>query len=713
MKSKVCILILSATLAWWPAIQTSSRGQEIQQVGAASHAHARNGGRNAAAKTLRDVRLLSEDGGLTAVIELDGKPEFASFALSGPDRIVIDLKGVRQSARPAVNAGAGQVARVRAGQFKGNTMRVVFDMTGPQPFRVEADGPRLLVRFGDRTTASVQGAQEKPQPAQPAQQSAPLPPPATSPAATEVKPNSEAAARAPTSAEVSAQESHRKSLDEQFKKIGQLIQVGKSAEAAAELDAILKANPSDEYANGGAGDLFIQLGDLVAAEHHLKFALRLARDPNARAAYEAKLEEANSQREKQVKELLDKVSRLVDEMNYAEAAKTIQGADRLALNNPQIDALRGDLLGVYRNYEDAVKIYSRLLEDHALDTAQRAQVTDLRDYCAEHAIASSTAHARAKRCHFCKARLLPKAAYCHVCLSFQHQFDSLKAKGATTSFYYDDTGLRDVSYSYYNMHNAGNAFRSILGGLASAGGNPVSVEIRDTDQVNRHFTFAYDQKAPQSVEFKSSATIGGSTTSVVQSVGGITTTSKESREEATAQAFSLNERLVYANHPQIDAVFALKAFGQNVYRGFAGNWKFGPFSWEEPHIFVLYYDKDQRVSKAVDSYRYGEANAAGHRVVTSRKPFTGPNRIDPLSDPQVYSFKYNEEGLVTTLTLTTGGKESYRREILYGTQGIVEEREHWPDSKKPKLTKYVWNGAKLVSAKHGGAGWPVINALFK
>lgn len=69
----------------------------------------------------------------------------ASFVLTGPDRIAVDVDGASAGA-PVV--GSGPVARVRQGGFVPGTTRIVFDMAVPQKIaggRFSADGRALTL----------------------------------------------------------------------------------------------------------------------------------------------------------------------------------------------------------------------------------------------------------------------------------------------------------------------------------------------------------------------------------------------------------------------------------------------------------------------------------------------------------------------------------------------------------------------------------------
>ena len=485
-----------------------------------------------------------------------------------------------------------------------------------------------------------------------------------------------------------------------FKKISLLIEDQQTQAALSSLESILQSFPKEPDAHFRACQALISLGDYVAAESQLNQALALATDSQARNEYQLALVELNHKREKQARQMLDRVSHLIAEVNYSEAAQALGQMDKIITYDQQGYMLRAGLLGVYRRYEEALKAYNRVLADPSITPTLKSEAELLRDYCANQVTTAELRTEGGRICHFCHAPLTAKAAYCPVCLTFQPQTTTIKGKHITTSFEWKDRHLQDVSYRYYDGHDGGNAFRSILGGLAAgSGGGAVPVTIQDADDITRRFGFKYEGAIPQGVSFESKAEVGGSTTFIAQSVGGVATTTKNSREQATNEATQLNDTLVYASHPKIDATFALLAFKQNIYRGFAANWRFDPFGWEEPHIFALYYDQDRRLNKAVECYTYaGETNAAGHLVVKSRKPFTGANHTDPLQDRDFYTFTYNNEGLLSEITNTYNGKEVYRRQILYAPQGIIEEREY-REGKLTGTTKYNWKAGKLVSAK--------------
>ena len=64
------------------------------------------------AHTLRQIHLSSEENEIIVVLELDGRPsQFTVYALSNPERVVVDLQGVRYSAEPDLTRLLNKPAR--------------------------------------------------------------------------------------------------------------------------------------------------------------------------------------------------------------------------------------------------------------------------------------------------------------------------------------------------------------------------------------------------------------------------------------------------------------------------------------------------------------------------------------------------------------------------------------------------------------------------
>jgi len=82
----------------------------------------------AQAAEMRGVRLMENDEGTRAVIDLSGPADYKVFTLHNPERMVLDLRGANLDGaydRPPVN---GMVTDVRTGRPTPETLRVVFDL---------------------------------------------------------------------------------------------------------------------------------------------------------------------------------------------------------------------------------------------------------------------------------------------------------------------------------------------------------------------------------------------------------------------------------------------------------------------------------------------------------------------------------------------------------------------------------------------------------
>jgi len=108
-------------------------------------------GRVAAGATVNGIRLWSGPEGTRAVFELTGPVEHRVFALSDPDRVVIDLPNTSTASSLALPDGRGVVASVRTGPRAGGDLRVVLELNGaskPKTFLLaptEQYGHRLVV----------------------------------------------------------------------------------------------------------------------------------------------------------------------------------------------------------------------------------------------------------------------------------------------------------------------------------------------------------------------------------------------------------------------------------------------------------------------------------------------------------------------------------------------------------------------------------------
>jgi hypothetical protein len=100
---------------------------------------------------IKSFRIVQEKEG-QAVEILSTTPVVPSIlALSGPDRLVIDLPNARlDTKQKRVSVQADQISTLRADQFQQNppVARVVVDLLAPRPYRWESVGNRLVVHLG-------------------------------------------------------------------------------------------------------------------------------------------------------------------------------------------------------------------------------------------------------------------------------------------------------------------------------------------------------------------------------------------------------------------------------------------------------------------------------------------------------------------------------------------------------------------------------------
>ena len=78
---------------------------------------------------VRDVRIWASPDSTRVVLDLSQAVEFELFTLSGPERVVVDLRGTGlDAARVRLPEGSGLVRSIRTGQQPGGTLRVVLDL---------------------------------------------------------------------------------------------------------------------------------------------------------------------------------------------------------------------------------------------------------------------------------------------------------------------------------------------------------------------------------------------------------------------------------------------------------------------------------------------------------------------------------------------------------------------------------------------------------
>jgi type IV pilus assembly protein PilQ len=139
------------------------------------------------ATVISGVRTEVENGTFRAFIATDGRVAFKHFVLPNPDRIVIDVTGVRSGVdRSAVEVNTGGVSRIRVGQFRTadpRIVRIVFDIDKVGQYDVKQSGNELVVTLGSDSGSAV-AARKTAKPAE----TAPKPAPRVDPPAATVEP---------------------------------------------------------------------------------------------------------------------------------------------------------------------------------------------------------------------------------------------------------------------------------------------------------------------------------------------------------------------------------------------------------------------------------------------------------------------------------------------------------------------------------------------
>ena len=132
------------------------------------------------AHTLRQIHLSSEENEIIVALELDGRPsQFTVYALSNPERVVVDLQGVKYSAesdltrllnKPARQSGMQRIT-VQNSEEK---LRVIFEASQKLAYTIERDATQIILKFIQAPMATAQTVVNKIQPT-------PSPTPAPSP----------------------------------------------------------------------------------------------------------------------------------------------------------------------------------------------------------------------------------------------------------------------------------------------------------------------------------------------------------------------------------------------------------------------------------------------------------------------------------------------------------------------------------------------------
>lgn len=104
---------------------------------------------------VQGVRLWTGPENTRVVLDLDGPAEHKLFTLSGPDRVVIDLRNARLKPGVSAKGAQGIIQGLRTGIQNGHDLRVVLDLKGrvkPRSFLLKPDGSN-----GHRLVVDLQG----------------------------------------------------------------------------------------------------------------------------------------------------------------------------------------------------------------------------------------------------------------------------------------------------------------------------------------------------------------------------------------------------------------------------------------------------------------------------------------------------------------------------------------------------------------------------
>jgi N-acetylmuramoyl-L-alanine amidase len=116
----------------------------------------------ASAAELRDLRLWDSPDSTRVVFDINGAVEHKVFALSNPDRVVIDISGLdsRSAALVSKAVAKGVVQKLRSGPRDERTIRVVLDVSkpvDPKSFSIQPNGGygyRLVVDLYGKSPAT-------------------------------------------------------------------------------------------------------------------------------------------------------------------------------------------------------------------------------------------------------------------------------------------------------------------------------------------------------------------------------------------------------------------------------------------------------------------------------------------------------------------------------------------------------------------------------
>ena len=136
--------------------------------------------------SLTGVRVGQHDGMTRLILDLTEPTAFKIFALAGPNRVVIDLPALHWALEErSLAVGHSGVVRLRHGQFRPDTTRIVVDLDQPlavrqaRMFAADAEGTaphRLVLDFVPISLSAYEAAARPPKPVEPVLRAKPVAP---------------------------------------------------------------------------------------------------------------------------------------------------------------------------------------------------------------------------------------------------------------------------------------------------------------------------------------------------------------------------------------------------------------------------------------------------------------------------------------------------------------------------------------------------------
>ena len=115
---------------------------------------------NSHALSIKNMRVGTYPDKTRLVLDLDSQPQFQSFVLANPSRIVVDLPKLSWSEQAIANSAKAGITGIRQGAVNNGISRLVFDLNHPvkikSAFTLPAGSskpPRLVIDFAKTTSA--------------------------------------------------------------------------------------------------------------------------------------------------------------------------------------------------------------------------------------------------------------------------------------------------------------------------------------------------------------------------------------------------------------------------------------------------------------------------------------------------------------------------------------------------------------------------------